>query len=209
MNVVPRPMLRLCVALLVSTVVAGAPAQAASDIVDGELHYRGFTVDMSLVERAPNRDAVEVSLKKQLDIVADCGVKPEVMTFFRSQRIKLKHGGSDGGGRFSSAGIEIEGAPQPPQKPIVLHELLHAMHARYMPQGANNADIIRSYQNAVRSHAYPDGEYVLKNKAEFFAVTGSLYLWGFVARPPNDRETLRAKQPYYYEWLGQLFGVKK
>jgi hypothetical protein len=50
---------------------------------------------------------------------------------------------------------------------------------------------------------------VLKNKAEFFAVTGSLYLSGYVARPPNDRETLRAKQPVYYAWLGILFGVKK
>jgi hypothetical protein len=164
---------------------------------------------MTLVANAPNRAAVEASLKKQLDIAADSGVKPDLMAFFRNQRIKLKHGGADGGGHFSSAGIEIEGAPQPADKPIVLHELLHAMHARYVPNGPNNPDIMRFYDNAVRSHAYPDGEYVLKNKAEFFAVTGSLYLWGYVARPPNNRETLRAKQPYYYEWLGKLFGVKK
>ena len=49
----------------------------------------------------------------------------------------------------------------------------------------------------------------MSNLGEFFAVTASLYLWGKVARPPHDRETLRAKQPYYYAWLGELFGVKK
>jgi len=83
------------------------------------------------------------------------------------------------------------------------------MHARYMPNGVNNADIARFYQNAVKSQAYPAGEYVLKNRNEFFAVTASLYLWGYVARPPNNRETLHAKQPVYYDWLGELFGVKK
>jgi len=49
---------------------------------------------------------------------------------------------------------------------------------------------------------------VLTNNREFFAVTASLYLWGYVARPPNNRETLRLKQPYYYDWLGKLFGVE-
>jgi hypothetical protein len=188
---------------------SGSPTAPAASYSGNEMSYRGFSVDMTLVANAPNRAAVEASLKKQLDIAADSGVKPDLMAFFRNQRIKLKHGGADGGGHFSSAGIEIEGAPQPADKPIVLHELLHAMHARYVPNGPNNPDIMRFYDNAVRSHAYPDGEYVLKNKAEFFAVTGSLYLWGYVARPPNNRETLRAKQPYYYEWLGKLFGVKK
>jgi hypothetical protein len=191
------------------TLSSGNPPAPAASYSGNEMSYRGFSVDMALVADQPNRAAIEASLKKQLDIVADCGAKPEVLAFFRSQRIKLKHGGEDGGGRFSSAGIEIDAAPEPPEKPIVLHEMLHAMHARYIPNGANNPDIIRFYNNAVISHAYPDGEYVLKNKSEFFAVTGSLYLWGYVARPPNNRETLRAKQPYYYEWLGELFGVKK
>lgn len=188
--------------------VPSAPPPAAT-APSGEISYRGFSVDMSLVAHAPNRAAIETSLKKQIDIVADCGVKPELMAFFRSQHIKLKHGGEDGGGRFSSAGVEIDAKPEPPEKPIVLHELLHAMHARHMPNGSNNPDIIRFYENAVRSHAYPDGEYVLKNKAEFFAVTGSLYLWGYVARAPHDRQTLREKQPNYYAWLAELFGVRK
>jgi len=181
-------------------------AFAASEMV---LSYRGFTTDMSLLENGADRDAVEASLKRQIDIVADSGAKPAIMAFFRSQMMKLKFGSEDGGGRFSSAGVEIDARPQPPERPIVLHELLHALHARYLPGGARNADVDRFYNNARRGQVYPANEYVLKNSFEFFAVTASLYLWGYVARAPNDRETLRSKQPYYYAWLGELFGVKK
>jgi len=194
---------------LLTLFVFVSSAFGASDIADGVLTYRGFTVDMTLVDKDPNRDAIEASLKKQIDIVADCGAKPEIMAFWRRQKIKLKFGGGDGGGRAGPGGIEIDAAPQPPEKPIVLHELLHALHGRYMPNGGNNADIERFYNRAVQLEAYPKGEYVMTNKAEFFAVTGSLYLWGFVARAPHDRATLRAKQPVYYAWLGDLFGVKK
>ena len=186
-----------------------APAFGASDVVNGVLTYRGFTVNMMLVENAANRDAIEASLKKQIDIVADCGAKPEIMAFFRSHKMNLKFGEEDGGGRVTAAGIEIDATPQPPEKPIVLHELLHVLHARYLPNGSNNADVEKFYNNAMRSQAYPKGEYVLKNKGEFFAVTASLYLWGYVARAPHNRETLRSKQPIYYAWLGDLFGVKK
>ena len=50
---------------------------------------------------------------------------------------------------------------------------------------------------------------MLKNVQEYFAVTGSLYLWGNVDRPPFNRTTLHDKQPVYYQWLGDLFGVQK
>jgi hypothetical protein len=199
---------RLAIRLLALFVLV-APAFGASAVVNGILTYRGFTVDMTVVDKAANRDAIAASLKKQIDIVADCGVRPEIMAFWRSQKISLKFGSEDGGGRARPSGIEIDATPQPPEKPIVLHELLHALHGRYLPNGGNNADVERFYDGAVETQAYPRGEYVLKNKAEFFAVTASLYLWGYVARAPHDRATLRAKQPVYYAWLGDLFGVKK
>ena len=200
-------MRRLAFVLLV--LISVAPASAASDVVNGVLSYRDFTVDMTVVKDDAKRDEIEASLKKQIDIVANCGAKSEIMAFFRSQRIKLKFGAEDGGGRFTSAGVEIDATPQPAEKPIVLHELLHAMHARWLPNGVRNADVDRFYNNARRGQLYPPGAYVLKNNKEFFAVTASLYLWGYVARPPNDRATLKAKQPIYYAWLGKLFAVEK
>jgi hypothetical protein len=195
--------------LLLALLLLASPAFGKSDVVNGVLTYRGFTVDMTIVDKAANRDAIEASLKKQIDTVADCGVKPEIMAFWRRQKIGLEIGAKDGGGNAGPNGIHIAAAPQPPEKPILLHELLHALHGRYLPNGANNADIETFYNRAVERQAYPKGEYVMSNKAEFFAVTASLYLSGYVARAPNDRETLRAKQPVYYAWLGDLFGVKK
>jgi len=202
-------MMRRLAFLLPVFMFSVSPASAAGDTVNGVLTYRMFSVDMTLLEKASNRNAVEASMKKQIDIVADCGAKADIMAFFRSQRMRLKFGGEDGGGRFTSSGIEIDATPQPPEKPIVLHELLHAMHGRYLPDGFKNADVDRFYNNAMPGQVYPKDEYVLKNSREFLAVTASLYLWGYVARAPNNRETLRSKQPYYYAWLGELFGVKK
>jgi hypothetical protein len=69
--------------------------------------------------------------------------------------------------------------------------------------------VLRFYGEARNSGLYPPRSYVLSNQLEFFAVTGSLYLWGHVDRPPATRENLRARQPGYYAWLGELFGVRK
>jgi hypothetical protein len=56
---------------------------------------------------------------------------------------------------------------------------------------------------------YKSGAYVTKDVQEYFAVTASLYLWGHVDRPPFTRDNLKGRQPDYYAWLGQLFGVEK
>jgi hypothetical protein len=42
---------------------------------------------------------------------------------------------------------------------------------------------------------------MLRNPGEFFAMTASAYLYGRIARPPCDRATVRAMQPYYYRYL--------
>ena len=180
---------RVALLLLLPILGAQAPAPSTSTIVSNELRYRGFVMDVSAAAKAPNFAAVKTSLEKQIDIVADCGAKPEIVAFLRRQRMTLVPGIGDG--RYSRAkGVEIGAQVHPAERPI-LHDL-------YAKDGVNNADIERFYGIAVRGKFYPDGSYVLKNRNEFFAVTGSLYLWGFVAKPPNNRETLRTKQPVYY-----------
>ncbi|HEV2740300.1 MAG TPA: hypothetical protein VGU66_17210 [Candidatus Elarobacter sp.] len=184
-------------------IVAQATAAPPTDAPRGVLLYRGFTVDAAAIEGdAGARSAVE----HQLDVVADCGVSADILTFFRSQHILVRPGARD---RFSrNGGIEVD-THLPPQQPIVLHELLHAYHAFVLPQGARNPDILEFYNEARNGGLYPARSYVLVNSMEFFAVTGSLYLSGHVDRPPGNRETLRAAQPRYYAWLGHLFGVEK
>jgi hypothetical protein len=185
------------------------PASAPT-LSGNTLSHRGFTVDISLTATMPHRDAVIASLQRQIEITADCGAKPEIMAFFRAQKISLKTDKAGGPGRFrAGTGVEIQAAAQPVDNPILLHELIHALHYLYLPDRGRNPDVLQFYQNAQAGQLYPANEYVMSNVGEFFAVTASLYLWGKVARPPHDRETLRAKQPYYYAWLGELFGVKK
>jgi len=185
-------------------------APAAATVSGNTLTHRGFTVDITLAATMANRDAIIASLQRQIEITAGCGAKPEIMAFFRSQKISLKTDPAGGPGRFRGAsGIEIQAAAQPPENPILLHELIHALHYLYLPQRGRNPDVLRFYQNAQKGQLYPANEYVMSNVGEFFAVTASLYLWGKVARPPHDRATLHTKQPYYYAWLGELFGVKK
>ncbi|WP_079538072.1 hypothetical protein [Bradyrhizobium lablabi] len=154
---------------------------------------------------------IEASLRHQIDIVADCGVSPTILSFFKSQEVVIKPGQGDGGGHFSkdSKGVTIDAAVQAPEKPVLLHELLHAYHFRVLPGALQNPDLVMFYNNARDGGLYPADAHVLKNVQEFFAVTGSLYLWGNVDRPPRTRENLREKQPAYYKWLGELFGVQK
>lgn len=187
------------------------PALAQSDGAGGKLAYRGFTVDTSAVQDLPNIKAIESSLKHQIDIVADCGASAPILAFFKSQEIVVKLGQGDGGGHFSSnsKGVTVDAAVQAPEKPVILHELLHAYHFRVLPGALQNPDVLRFYNNAKQGELYPPDSYVLKNVQEFFAVTASLYLSGNVDRPPHNRENLREKQPVYYKWLGQLFGVQK
>jgi hypothetical protein len=187
------------------------PAYAQGTTAGARFAYRGFTVDMSAAQSAPNFDAIKDSVKHQIDITADCGASPAVMSFFKSQEIKVQAGQGDGGGHFSSnsKGISVDADVQAPEKPVILHELLHAYHFRVLPQAGQNPDLLRFYNIAKNGELYPPDSYVLKNVREFFAVTGSLYLWGNVDRPPRTRDNLRQKQPVYYAWLGQLFGVQK
>jgi len=177
----------------------------------GTFGYRGFTVDISAVRDIPDLAEIQASLKHQVDIVADCGASPAIAAFFKSQEIMVKSGQSDGGGHFAanSKGVTVDAAVDAPEKPVLLHELLHAYHFRVLPGALQNPDLQHFYDIAKQGGLYPPDSYVLKNVQEFFAVTASLYLWGNVDRPPHNRETLRDKQPVYYKWLGQLFGVQK
>ena len=184
------------------------------DIANGALSYRRFTVDVSAVQDSPDFGAIESSLKHQIDIVADCGAKPEILEFFRGRRIALKEMQGDEPGAFvAGKGVYIDAVPQPEEEPVLLHELLHAFHFLLLPNGFQNPDVKQFYDNAVAGRRYPPAnkrdQYVLKNPEEFFAVTASLYLWGNVDRQPHTRQNLKDSQPYYYAWLEKLFGVLK
>ena len=201
---------RVCLLMLLPLLAAQAPAPR-HNAGDAVLRHRGYSIDMTAVADLQNYSAIADAMRRQIDITADCGAKPAIMAFFLKQRIAAVRGTGKGGGMYARArGVVIDSEPlPPPNNPVLLHELIHALHDQYMPQGNANPDIERFYRIAKDNALYPQANYMMSNRNEYFAVSGSLYLWGVIARPPHTRDVLRQKQPVYYAWLADVFGVKK
>ncbi|MET4119543.1 hypothetical protein ABIB90_004640 [Bradyrhizobium sp. JR4.1] len=90
---------------------------------------------------------------------------------------------------------------------VLLHELLHAYHARLLPDGYANKGVIGYYAYAKSKDLLPKESYALKNHMEFFAVTASIFLAGKSEfHDPKSREALKEKLPDYYKYLVGVFG---
>jgi hypothetical protein len=91
--------------------------------------------------------------------------------------------------------------------PVLLHELLHAYHARLLPDGYANKGVLGFYAYAKTKDLMPKDTYALKNQMEFFAVTASIFLAGKDdIHEPKTREALKEKMPDYYKYLVGVFG---
>jgi hypothetical protein len=134
--------------------------------------YRGIAVDASAAQAAPDIKDVVASLKHQIDIVVGCGAKPEIMTFFKSQPVAVKPGQGDGGGHFSSKveGVTVDASVVPPEKPVLLHELLHAYHFRVLPGALQNPGLLLWDRTAER--ALPAGRLCAEERAGIFCRDG-------------------------------------
>jgi hypothetical protein len=167
--------------------------------------YHGWNVDLSRVASKQPLDKSIAVVTHQLDIVEAVHLSPEVLSFMRTIPIWADPSRREGGPGFyhRPTGVDFHVRDLDPDKPIILHELLHAFHDRRL--GFDNADIERFYEQARHSGNWPSDTYFLTNVREFFAVTSSIYLYGNIPRPPFSREKLLQTQPDYYHWLAELF----
>jgi hypothetical protein len=93
------------------------------------------------------------------------------------------------------------------EDPVILHELLHAYHAKLMPQGFDNLGIRAFFADATSKNVFGKDEYAQRNHQEFFAVTASIFLAGKESiHEPHTRAKLKEKLPKYYKYLVELFG---
>jgi hypothetical protein len=90
------------------------------------------------------------------------------------------------------------------QRPVLLHEMLHAYHANVLPQGVKNETVLFYYKQAKDGGLYPADTSLMTDEREFFAVTVSVFLYGKDGL--RTRSELRKKQPEYYRYLIWLFG---
>jgi hypothetical protein len=166
--------------------------------------YRGWHVDASRDSHEP-RDAVVAAITRQLEIVENLGIAQDILGFMRTVPIWTDPSRREGGpAHYDRAkGVDIRVSELDSKKPIVLHELLHAFHEQKL--GFDNAEIIRFFERARASGAWPTDARLMADAREFFAVTSTVYLFGSIDVPPFTQGQLHQAQPDYWTWLGVMF----
>ena len=167
--------------------------------------YRGFTVDMTAA--APGkRAAVGAYIRQQIDLVESLNIREDIKGWFRTVRLTVDpHLNMPG--RVDRNGLTLNDEVSPPENPVLLHELLHVYQARRLPGARDNPTLVAAFNQAKSSGDWPAQAYMLSNINEFFAMTGSVALWGRAARPPFTRDRLRAAMPDWYAFLVGEFGL--
>lgn len=196
-------MRRLCASFLA---LALPLALACANAVAGE--YHGFQIDDSAQPLAPE---VLASLTAQLDIVESSGLPASVLAALKQTPIVVDPGLRGNPGIFAvrggSGAVYVRPIVFDTNKPIVLHELLHAYHFRVLR--LDRPEILQAYQHAKGSDAFParfQSSHFLENGKEFFAVTGTLYLFGDIQQPPFSCAALAKLDADYLAFLAAQFG---
>jgi hypothetical protein len=171
--------------LLAAAAALATPGLARAQALD----RRGFHVDLSVVPEG-GRAALEASLRSQVDLVESLDVDPELKAWFRSVPLRLNPELRQPG-RVGPNGLELSTDVVPAENPVLLHELLHVYQARRLTGGPRNPELIAFYEAARASGDWPAQAYMLSNLNEFFAMTGSVALWGRAAR------LIRRPEPRY------------
>jgi hypothetical protein len=171
------------------------------------VRYKGFTIDVTEVASAADRDSVVTAVKGQLDLVANATLPAATRTFFRTVPLVMQP--VSGRARYGERRVEIplrSQAPYDRDHPVLLHELSHAYHEAKLTKGFDNPTILAFYEQAKQSGKFPADSYMLSNNGEYFAMMTSVFLNGSAMREPWARDSIRVKQPAMYDWLVKEFG---
>ena len=196
-----------CKDLFIATLLLISPLAMAN------VEYHGFTIDDHLLnseQKASFTALVAPSLFEQLAIVESVDLPPPMLAFFKKTRILIDPDLRGNPGIFSvqngEGRVTIRSIAFPANKPILLHELLHAYHFEVLPR---NPAILDAFDAAGRAGVYPPEfhrAHFLENPKEFFAVTGTIYLFGRIQQPPFDCQVLAANDAAYLAFLEKTFG---
>lgn len=179
---------------------------AASHTVAAE--YHGFKIDES---RLSLSHEVQESLFKQIDIIESAALPSVVLGAMQQVPIIVDPGLRGNPGIFAvrdgDPSVYVQPIEFPLNKPILLHEFLHAYHFRVLH--LDRPEIQEEFQLVKRSSLFPprfQSSHFLENAKEFFAVTGTLYLFGNIQQPPFDCTALSRLRPQYLRFLESQFG---
>ena len=186
---------------------SGAPADTGQP---DTVQIHGFTVEYARVG-LKELQRMQSSLEHQMDIVEQSGVPGATLEFFKSVPVVMVakldtgfgHAGRDEAGREI---VEMKAEKLPADRPILLHELLHAYHGEKLGPTPMIRD---SYRQAVQSGIYKRyaKAHFLEAPNEYFAVIGSIFLYGKrIDQPPFDCELTAKYQPQFIQFLTEQFG---
>lgn len=175
-----------------------------------EIDFQGFKADYSQVRNLPQIETVIKAVKRQIEIVGQVNLSRENTDFFKSVSVIIipDSNGTPGSYSFEKNIVYLKARDLEANKPILLHEYLHAYHNLRIPNGAAKAELREFYQKGITAFPNYKGVYFLSNPREFFAVTASIYLFGNIPRPPFNSAAIEKAQPEYYKYLETLFGKK-
>lgn len=186
---------------------ATAPSLARPDGTRAGLEsYRGYRLDLSAIRGRPEVATVLEAARHQVDIVEATILDATTKLFLRELVIVVEPGSGRPSHYAGGRDVTIRVANPTDDRPILLHELMHAYHLQRLPGGIRNPDILTFFRRARAGGLYREDAYLLRNPKEFFAMTASVYLHGRAAREPFTRAELRERQPVYYRYLGEVFG---
>lgn len=178
----------------------------AGSSIAGE--YHGFLIDERAQPLAPEALA---SLTAQLDIVEAVGLPPAVLDALKGTPIVVDPDLRGNPGIFAvrhdAGAVYVRPIVFESNKPILLHELLHAYHFRVLHMG--QPEIAQAYNDIKASSIFPprfQSSHFLENDKEFFAVTGTLYLFGDIQQPPFSCSALDKLPAAYLAFLAAQFG---
>jgi hypothetical protein len=184
-------------------------SRAGTELSDS-IQIHGFTVEYARVG-PENLQRMKSSLEHQMQIVEASGVPPAILEFFKSVPVVMVEHMDTGFGhaRRDQTGrqvVEMLAANIPSDRPILLHELLHAYHGVKL----GPTPIIRdSYRQAIQAGYYKQYSkaHFLEAPNEYFAVIGSIFLYGKrIDQPPFDCKLTAKYQPQFIEFLTEQFG---
>jgi len=185
----------------------------ASPLALADIEYHDFHIDDRQLE-AGQREAFTASIIGQLDIVERAKVPAPMLAFFRQTRIEVDPAIKGNPGVFrvdqGPGAVFVRPEPFPANKPILLHELLHAYHFNVLT--LRNPAILDGFAAASQPGVYSAAfhrAHFLENAKEYFAVTGTIYLVGEIQQPPFNCAVLAKNDGAYLAFLGATFGSRE
>lgn len=185
-----------------------------SPLAMADIDYHGFHIDDRLLDGGQKENFAgqpAASVIEQLNIVEAAGLPPAILDFFKQTKIVVDPAVRGNPGLFyirdGVGAVRIQPIVFAANKPIMLHELLHAYH--FYVLSLRNPAIVDAFDAASRSGVYPaqfQRAHFLQNEKEFFAVTSTIYLFGKIQQPPFNCETLSKTAPAYLSFLERTFG---